>query len=52
MPPELGLKRTRKDTACMLLGGMELGAYVLLDGGKAEEDYLLSVLKNSQMIQS
>lgn len=32
----------------MLLGGMELGAYVLLDGGKAEEDYLLSVLKHSQ----
>lgn len=47
MPPELGLKRTRKDAACMLLDGVELGAYMLLDDVKSEEDYLLDVLMHS-----
>ena len=31
----------------MLLDGMELGAYVLLDDVKAEEDDLLDVLMHS-----
>ena len=36
----------------MLLDGMKLGACVLLDDVKSEEDYLLDVLMHSQMIQS
>lgn len=31
----------------MLLDGMKLGAYVLLDDAKSEEDHLLDVLMHS-----